>query len=46
MQFNLFNTLQNFDSGNGQDSQFHSLPALEKSGVGPIRDKLIDSKSI
>ncbi len=31
-----FQTLQTFDLGNGQQGQFHSLPALEKAGVGPI----------
>lgn len=36
MKNNLFNTLQNFDVGNGQTAQFHSLPALEAAGVGPI----------
>src|SRR6478672_7939604 len=33
---NLFNTLQKFDLGNGQQGTFYSLPALEKAGVGPI----------
>src|SRR6516164_4562286 len=33
---NLFGTLQTFDLGNGQPGKFYSLPALEKSGVGPI----------
>ena len=33
---NSFNTLQKFDLGNGKQGSFHSLPALEKSGVGPI----------
>ncbi len=33
---NLFNTLQRFDQGNGQQGSFYSLPQLEKSGVGPI----------
>ena len=33
---NAFNTLQKFDLGNGRQGSFHSLPALEKSGVGPI----------
>ncbi|RYD46520.1 MAG: aconitate hydratase, partial [Verrucomicrobiaceae bacterium] len=31
-----FQTLQSFDLGNGQQGRFHSLPALEKAGVGPI----------
>ncbi|MGA3285323.1 MAG: aconitate hydratase AcnA [Verrucomicrobiota bacterium] len=33
---NLFNALQKFDLGNGKQGQFYSLPALEKSGVGPV----------
>ncbi|HEX8281450.1 MAG TPA: aconitase family protein, partial [Chthoniobacterales bacterium] len=33
---NEFNTLQKFDAGNGREAQFHSLPALEQQGVGPI----------
>jgi aconitate hydratase len=33
---NQFNTLQTFDLGNGKKGSFHSLPQLEKSGVGPI----------
>ncbi|MGA3181381.1 MAG: aconitate hydratase [Verrucomicrobiota bacterium] len=33
---NLFDTLQQFDTGNGQQASFYSLPALEKAGVGPI----------
>src|SRR5207237_1621286 len=31
-----FNTLQKFDAGNGRTGFFHSLPALEKQGVGNI----------
>jgi aconitate hydratase len=31
-----FKTLQNFDLGSGKQGRFFSLPALEKSGVGPI----------
>ncbi|MEQ1860139.1 MAG: aconitate hydratase [Chthoniobacteraceae bacterium] len=31
-----FGTLQSFDLGNGKRGSFHSLPALEKAGVGPI----------
>ncbi len=31
-----FNTLQKFDAGNGREAQFHSLPALEEQGIGPI----------
>ena len=33
---NSFNTLQTFDLGNGRQGSFHSLPALEKAGVGAI----------
>ncbi len=33
---NTFQTLQNFDLGGGQTGRFHSLPALEAAGVGPI----------
>jgi aconitate hydratase len=33
---NQFNTLQTFDLGNGKKGSFHSLPELEKSGVGPV----------
>src|SRR3954451_19078948 len=33
---NLFKTLQEFDLGNGHKGKFYSLPALEKTGVGPI----------
>jgi len=36
MEYNLFNTLDTFEGGNKQSAKFHSLPALEKSGVGPI----------
>jgi aconitate hydratase len=36
MSHNQFHTLQTFDRGNGQTGRFHSLPALEKAGVGPI----------
>ncbi len=32
----LFNTLQEFELGNGKRGKFYSLPALEKAGVGPI----------
>src|SRR3954468_6014426 len=31
-----FKTLQEFDLGNGKKGKFYSLPALEKTGVGPI----------
>ena len=33
---NLFNSLQEFDLGNGKQGKFYSLPALEKAGVGPV----------
>jgi aconitate hydratase len=33
---NLFNTLQKFDLGGGRQGSFHSLPALEEAGVGPV----------
>src|SRR5580765_7708009 len=33
---NLFNTLQQFDLGNGKQGDFYSLPALEAAGIGPI----------
>jgi len=36
MPHNLFNTLQEFDLGNGKKGGFYSLPELEKQGVGPI----------
>ena len=32
----LLHTLQTFDLGNGKQGRFHSLPALEKAGLGPI----------
>jgi aconitate hydratase len=31
-----FQSLQSFDLGNNTQGRFHSLPALEKAGVGPI----------
>ena len=31
-----FQTLQTFDAGGGRTGYFHSLPALEKQGIGPI----------
>jgi aconitate hydratase len=31
-----FHTLETFDAGGGRKGLFHSLPALEKQGVGPI----------
>ncbi|HEX8680404.1 MAG TPA: aconitase family protein, partial [Chthoniobacterales bacterium] len=36
MMTNEFKTLQKFDAGNGREASFHSLPALEQQGVGPI----------
>ncbi len=33
---NLFNSLQTFDAGNGKQGKLYSLPALEKSGIGPL----------
>jgi aconitate hydratase len=36
MPHNLFDTLQNFDLGNGQTGQFYSLPQLERAGVGRV----------
>src|ERR1700722_4066442 len=33
---NQFNTLQKFDLGNGKQGSFYSLPALEKTGIGPV----------
>ncbi len=31
-----FNTLQQFDPGTGKKGKFHSLPALEQAGLGPV----------
>ncbi|HEX2915270.1 MAG TPA: aconitate hydratase [Chloroflexia bacterium] len=36
MPHNLFDTLQTFDLGNGQQGKYYSLPQLEKAGVGNI----------
>jgi aconitate hydratase len=36
MKHNLFQSLQTFETGYGQRSQFYSLPQLEKAGVGPV----------
>src|SRR5688572_3747677 len=33
---NPFDSLQQFELGNGQRGSFYSLPQLEKAGVGPI----------
>ncbi|MCI0747026.1 MAG: aconitate hydratase, partial [Verrucomicrobia subdivision 3 bacterium] len=32
----LFDSLEKFDLGNGQQGRFYSLPALERAGLGPI----------
>ncbi|MDP7009945.1 MAG: aconitate hydratase AcnA [Verrucomicrobiota bacterium] len=34
--YNLFDSLQTFDLGNGKEGQFYSLSALEAAGVGNI----------
>src|SRR5436190_22156399 len=36
MPHNLFNSLQSFSPNSGQTGQFHSLPQLEKEGIGKI----------
>ena len=36
MTHNLFDTLQDFDPGNGTTGKLYSLPALEKAGIGNI----------
>jgi aconitate hydratase len=36
MGHNLFNTLQEFDPGNGSKGNLYSLPALERAGIGRI----------
>jgi aconitate hydratase len=36
MTHNLFNSLQKFDLGNGQQGSFYALPALEKAGLGHV----------
>jgi aconitate hydratase len=33
---NLFDTLQKFELGNGQEGYFHSLPQLERAGLGQV----------
>src|ERR1043166_3134242 len=33
---NPFGTLQTFDLGNGRQGSLHSLPQLEKAGIGPV----------
>jgi aconitate hydratase A / 2-methylisocitrate dehydratase len=36
MPHSLFNTLQEFDLGEGRKGRFYSLPELEKQDVGPV----------
>ncbi len=36
MTHNLFDSLKEFDLGDGKKGAFYSLPSLEKAGVGPI----------
>ncbi len=36
MTHDPFHTLRPFDAGGGRHGWFHSLPALERHGVGPI----------
>ena len=36
MAHNLYDSLQNFDTGAGRAGQFYSLQQLEKQGIGPI----------
>jgi aconitate hydratase len=36
MSHNLFDSLQHFDLGDGQQGSFYSLPALERAGLGAI----------
>ncbi|MCL4475980.1 MAG: aconitate hydratase AcnA [Nitrospirae bacterium] len=36
MSHNLFNTLQEFDPGNGRKGKLYSLSALERAGIGRI----------
>ena len=36
MTHNLFNTLQEFETGSGKKARYYSLPALEKAGLGLI----------
>jgi aconitate hydratase len=36
MSQNTFGSLQDFDAGHGRTARFHSLPHLEKMGVGPV----------
>jgi aconitate hydratase len=33
---NIFDTVQQFDLGNGKQGAFYSLPQLESAGVGPV----------
>jgi aconitate hydratase len=36
MTHNLFNTLQEFDAGQGRMAKFYSLPQLEREGIGQV----------
>jgi aconitase A/intein/homing endonuclease len=36
MTHNLFNTLQEFDAGQGRRGKFYSLPQLEREGIGKV----------
>ncbi|QQS47593.1 MAG: aconitate hydratase AcnA [Acidobacteriota bacterium] len=36
MAHNLFNTLQEFDTGGGGRGRYYSLPELERQGIGPV----------
>jgi aconitate hydratase len=36
MSHNLFNTLQTFQTGTGEEAKFYSLPQLEKEGVSNV----------
>src|SRR6476620_9435193 len=38
---NHFGTIQEFDLGNGARGAIHSLPQLEKAGVGPVSNRLV-----
>ena len=33
---NIFNTLSDFDLGNGEKGRFYSLPKLEEAGIGAV----------
>src|SRR4028119_1870462 len=36
MSHNLFNTLQTFQTGNGEEAKFYSLPQLEREGISNV----------